>query len=447
MPSPMAEELLLAYHQAGTLFFTIEEKEFICQLDFSPSKKATNEQRRIAALAAKDKKQLCLELAKVFEYGNDHAAKDQWKAHQYRKKAGITTKPPGPEYLNTDSFYKFHAWWFTGIRLFLVRVNRFFVYFGQTFLPAFFSFFGLSYGFSFLFDIAVVLKTTFAPKKTPEEIRQNHSFWKRTWLRFKNVIQKDNRPYRLMNDAVWFLVNLTVLCTAGPLFLLLNPILNLVGFSFDTVHEFFWLGRDTQKYTRLMQKINHQIKHDCQKLASNPEDTALRDNIAKQRLMYDKLKHQRYLVMRRRLWISVCTALVLVGMVLLYFPPTTLPGAFLIGSGIALAAGSLATGLGRRLYLILEEWIKKKKGQQSAKQAPSSTQKLRKSMGPVPGSKTPPIVALDPSPPASPNQHIRNRAAKTSNSKSKSYLSLFKSRRRSKKSKHYPPTVIPLYSA
>ena len=240
-----------------------------------------------------------------------------------------------------------------------------------------FSVLGLSYGITFLVDLIVVLKVTFNPTLIKKELAAGNGFWKPLWVRFKNILTKDNRPYRMTNDLVWFVVNVITFCLAGPLYLLLNPILNLIGFSYDTVHESFWLGRDWQKHSRLITKIDNEIaelvnqKSKAQPLT--PKDTSIiqekisptgdtpttQEKIDALNLMKTQLVAKRNEIARRRLWISICTTLILIGMVLVYFPPTTIPGAFLIGSGLALAAGSLLTGLGRRIFLTVEYFVKK----------------------------------------------------------------------------------------
>lgn len=339
--------------------FTIEEKEWLCSFDPTPQKEATQEDLDAIQHTKEWQKEIARNLSESFEQGNEETTRDPWKAHEYRQKAGLPSEPPGNMFFRTDTFYRYHAWWLTGIRLLLVRVNRIVGKVAKSFLPSFFAFFGLSYGIGFALDLFIVLTTTFSPKLTPQEREANEGFWKRTWTRFKNIITKGNRPYRMMNDFVWFTVNLIVLCTAGPLYLLLNPILNLVGFGFDTTHEFFWLGRETQKHQRLISKLNQEIRATENLLAENQDNQQLKNDLLRLNLVRDKIKEKRNAVIRQKLWISCWTAVVMVGMILVYFPPTTIPGAFLIGSGLALIGGSLFTGLGRRLYLYAESYFPK----------------------------------------------------------------------------------------
>lgn len=338
----------------------VEELEYLCQPSYNINQQEADAHNKlIATFAQKCKKKILGKLAKIFEDGNEHAARDQWKAYECKIGAGIEADPPGySSILRTDTLYKFHAWFITGVRLFLVRLGRILAKLGHAILPSFFAFFGLSYGIELGIDLAIVLKVTFNPVLSAEEIKANHPSWKRYWIRFKTIIRKDNRPYRMLNDLVWVLVNGIVLCTAGPLYLLLNPILNLIGFVFDTGHEFFWLGRDAQKYTRLLNKIQKHIDEKTDLLQKRPEDPNLKDQIDVLRFIQNQIKIKRNEVIRQRLWVSACTALILVGMVLVYFPPTAIPGAFFIGSGLAFGAGSILTGLIRRLFLLLEKYGK-----------------------------------------------------------------------------------------
>ena len=51
----------------------------------------------------------------------------------------------------------------------------------------------------------------------------------------------------MTNDAVWFAINLTSFLLFGPLALLINPIINIAGNSFDVLHDgfFCWLNAAT----------------------------------------------------------------------------------------------------------------------------------------------------------------------------------------------------------
>lgn len=313
---------------------TLTEKELLCHLDVGANKKAKELQQQYAE-----------EIARLYDGGYEGLSWDPWKAHDLRKKVGLPSTPP--DSLTTDDFHTYHGW-FNGLRLLIGRIGRIFTGLGKGFLPTFFGAFGLTLGITFLVESIYVLYITFKPGISPAEKELNIPFWQRTWRRFKNCVTEDGRAYRLMNDSIWFAINLTAFILTGPFYLLVGPVLNSIGFFFDASHEFFWLGRHTHKQVRLANKLTEQIK-----VCDDPEETQLLT------LLHEQTIAKRNEVIRKHLWIAFWTAVVFVGMLLVYFPPTTIPGAFLIGAGTALIAGSLFTGLGRRIYLAVDKlWHK-----------------------------------------------------------------------------------------
>jgi|GEM_PF-4351613 len=341
--------------------FSIAELDLLTLPTYTVREGVTKE---TADLAQRERRRISLKLADDFEKGSEETIQDDWKAYTYRKKAGLQPDAPGSMLLNPESYFAFHGW-FTSFRLFLVRLGRILTRVGFAVLPPFFSLFGLSYGIGLAINLITVLGIVFKPKLSPYEKEkfspsaEKISFYnllKIGWLRLKNALRDDGMLYLLLNDSIWFAVNLIVLCTSGPLFLIINPALNLFGFAFDAVHEFSWFGSDANKYTAVMGKLFKLIELKKEELQKNPADESLKKDIEKLQFMYEEMRLKRKEVIRRRLWISVCTALILIGMVMVYFPPTTVPGAFLIGSGLALGAGSVLTGLGRRFFLKAYEY-------------------------------------------------------------------------------------------
>jgi hypothetical protein len=273
-----------------------------------------------------------------------------------------TLFPSKPTLLSINTLSTVHGW-FSSLRLFFVRLNRLLVPFARAFLPALFSILGLSYGISFAIDLFIVLKYTFSPlSPSQEEKKLPYKFWKRSWIRFKHIIQEDNRPYRMLNDGIWFTINIVTFCLVGPLYLLLNPILNIIGFGFDTTHEFFWLGRNLQKYTSLIKKLQEELANTNTALntpINEPQHAALQKDIREMNLTLKELINKRKMITHRQIYTAIFTALIFVGMALLFFPPTSLPGAFLIGSAFVFCTGSLFSGLGRRLYMSGKESLPK----------------------------------------------------------------------------------------
>jgi hypothetical protein len=376
--------------------FTAEDLENLCsskytaKIDPKDNEQTIKHKEEIAALAKAYSAKKAAKLAVAFKtgkLGTEGISRDLWKAQKYQNIATPPPKTPAEppaksliEYIQrklnylkslnkTDTVYQIRSWMVIGIRLLLVRIHRITSQLGHAFLPSLFSILGLGYGITFLIDLTVVLKVTFSPDLIKKERKEGNGFWKPAWNRFKNIITKDNRPYRMLNDAVWSLVNIIVFCTAGPLYLLLNPILNLVGFSFDLFHEGFWLGRHGYRHQQLVNKLSTRIEQKEARLTLLKQENdptrqgdviTLENKIEKLKLIKDEMIKKRNEAIRRHVWITFWTAMVLLGMVMVYFPPTAIPGAFFIGCGISLLAGSVCTGVGRRFYLTcLEEPINK----------------------------------------------------------------------------------------
>ena len=380
--------------------YTVRERELLCAPTYKPGKNASAEQIKAAETAKNVRKSISRELAKTFENGTNDASRDAWKAHNYKQIAEEQSLPaPGSNLFRTKHVYEKHVL-FSQIRLLLVRIGRITSYFGHVILPTFFAAFGLSYGITFAFDVGIVIKNTFDDQVTRDAIKNEKSllkralllsdqlmqaaYWQRAWIRCKNAIMKDNRLYRLLNDGVWFAVNLTVFLTTGPLFLIINPVLNLIGFSFDVVHEAFWFGKHTHRHHHLMNKLSDEIKEKEHQLEKNEltadQRSTLANDIAALNLMRDEIRLKRNSEFKRRLWTVAFTALLLVGMVMLYFPPTAIPGAFLIGCGLALAAGSIFTGIGRRMYMNAMEYGKKAWDWLQSKRQPNESPQSRMSI-------------------------------------------------------------------
>lgn len=357
-----------------TLFSTLE-LEILSSISHLPNKDTTTDERATLKLAHAQSRNIYKHLADVFEHGSDDAATDPWKVAKYRKKIGQDAEEPGSPYLRTDYFYKFHSWFYNGIRLLIGRVNRIFIFFYHSILPAFFGAFGLTLGLSFLIDLSIIIKKTFQDNELSEKLSEQYGFknkcslliatlmtrdyWRKAWIRCKNTAQKDNRPYRMMNDSIWFSINLIVFILAGPAALIINPILNLGGFFFDLVHEFFWLGKHYQRHTGAINKLDDEMEA----IKNDPKMSLEEKNRRTLVLAHFRkgVDNKRSEVVRRHSYIVLCASLILLGMGLALFPPTAIPFAFLIGSGLALFFGSAVMGFGRRIYLIIEEaWMEKK---------------------------------------------------------------------------------------
>ena len=344
-----------------------------------PVERTTNE--RLLQIQTEIAKQL----VDLYSCHNEKTVPDRWKVEEYQTRYQITSIPECSQFVNAQSpdrlkplrqtfrmqsFYLLHSW-FSGFRLFFVRIGRIAYGIGHTLLPIWFGLLGLSYGVSFAIDLAIVLKHTFNIKAIKEAWRRDKSFFKPAYIRFKNAFRKGNRPYRMANDFVWFMVNVIVLFCTGPLFILFAPLINLICFIFDAGHEAFWLKRDTAKYNQLLSKIELTLVDKTKQLSSLLENTQignrterdhtrfLQNDINVLNRMRADITAQKNAMIKSRAWIALWTFVLLIAMILVYFPPTTIPGIFIAASCLALISGSVFTGLGRRIYNACEPYFKK----------------------------------------------------------------------------------------
>jgi hypothetical protein len=264
---------------------------------------------------------------------------------------------------------------------------------------------GFSYALELLLDIGVLLKHIFKPDEG-----KKHLPW---YKRLHTALCKDNRWYRMLNAAVWLSVNVATFIITGGLSSILNicgfsfdPINELI-LSLPELQKNKVL---LQKFNKRLSKLEHKIDShapiefakykrrasrneylesrlksvlDNLKIEKNPE--TLRKLNAEKNLIQAKLKitahelnkletiiqekvpqniFQEYKkshreirkqeetikVLKSNRFYAVCIVLgVLLGTALFLFPPTGIPA--IAGAIIALAAGSILGGLGRRLYL------------------------------------------------------------------------------------------------
>lgn len=280
-------------------------------------------------------------LAMRFTNGEE-AARDLRKAARLKKIAGTKEeeKQKSNDWQNTTLVYKMLSF-FNLARLTLVRLNRLKKALKlPEFLSKHFAILSLSFFVELAIEFSIIIKSTFFNPLTEKERKENPIA--RYWRRFTNVVLKDRRPYRLVNAIVWAPINILFFFASPFLF----AILNTGGFGFDFVHEVFWLGHLINRY----HKINKQL--DCLSQENNSDDdkqsiAALK--LAVQQKRRDAIINQAYQVLT--------IGLVFVGMVLIsllvFNPALIAPNAFLIGSAIALVAGSVVGGLGKRFWLDL----------------------------------------------------------------------------------------------
>jgi len=316
---------------------SLDEREIFCSLDLIEAK----EEQVIMADG----------LAKEYELGSKNVSRDRWKTAKYRKMAGKILSKTSNTILKADTTYT-SLGWFTSLRLFLVRTNRLLDYFfnyskqigtalkSLSWLSLALNIAGLSYGLELVNDISIVLYTTFRAPQTDEEKKLSH------WDRFKNVLTKDNRPARMLNALVWFGINLAgfiiALTVPGGAFIL--PIINLAGFGFDVVLDSARALQDVNKHERLLHKVNEKI---AEARKAYPVDIKEHVKLVE---IKTQLEAKITSVKKNRYSTAIATIGVFIGMALIFYPPTVIPAAFLLGSSIAFLTGSLFGGLGKRIF-------------------------------------------------------------------------------------------------
>lgn len=328
---------------------TVYEKETLCDLDLKSNRDALERQRNYA-----------LELSRLYETGAETAPRDKWKAAKFREKAGefalelnhlygTGTKfkedgelnnpnPPGSSLLRTKNiYYGFGKYTFT--RLYILRVNFLADFFYRSFLPRLFSIAGFSYAAELLFDVGVVLYSTFRPSPVP------------IGTRFLNVLLKDGRPSRMLNAAVWFSLNLTCFIVTGGL----STILTLGGFGFDILHEsgkWKFVHQRNQNYfkkisneleTKNKALLQMEIEQDLLKSKMLPLESSQLDQINSLKREIKELECIKTQLDKKvksdefkSRYHFFCSTLVLTGMALCFLPPTMIFGVALTTVGLML---------------------------------------------------------------------------------------------------------------
>jgi hypothetical protein len=313
---------------------------------------------------AKDKRLFALKIANFYEtgkYGDNVASQhlfslkngiysnrpalDEWKTTQYlTQTTGATYNPLG--FGRTSMFYHYSGL-FSAERLFVLRTNNILKHFNKDFIPRFsntlfpFPFLGFSYGLELLFDIGVLIKTFIQGKSV------------------KDAFYKDDRPSRMANSLVWLTCNIVCFIISGGI---INAVVNLAAFAFDVGNEYYRTRKELKKYEDLLFKIEKKIKILQTKIDGNSKDLFLtqKNELQKLRCIQNELLNKIKSVKSKRNWVIASTTGLLVGMVLMFFPPAFIPYAAVVGSIIALTSGSIFIGFGKRAVewgRQLKNWI------------------------------------------------------------------------------------------
>jgi len=319
--------------------YDIEQLDLLCSLALYESEgKVTPADFEVWQAWRQDQSRI---LAIAFDSGQ-HIARDPRKAAKYAaiaKNADLSKS----SILSTENAYNAHSW-YTSIRLFLGRAKRVLSFFTamsnslKTVLGIIFNIASLSYIFSFLFDLGVVIKSTFIDPRQPHE--EDYSFWKLTKTRLANVLLKGSRISRMLNDLIWFAINLSCILLVvffPPIAPLASFFLITIGFSFDVVNETCKAAYDVFTHKSILKKLDHE-----------PERFALK-NKAVQEALTNKLQNKLHLTYISRARILFMVSMIALAMFLLVFPPVTLPVVLIAASIAALVCGSLLIGLGPKL--------------------------------------------------------------------------------------------------
>lgn len=334
------EQMTTSIKIDNTTALTLEEAEIYCALKMKDD--VANEQQR----------QVALQLANIFDTGREDVISNEWKAQQY---LAFATKSAKTEkgLLSDDKAFELLNW-FTSTRLALVRANREVVVLDKKpFLPVLFSIGGLSYFIELVIDLYQVFKLAFNPRS---QLERNLGFAKR----LNNAFNEDGRVSRMTNALLWFGVNFTCLIlTLGLSELakvtvkLVTSVLNLAGFSIDVAHDAGFAFANYKRNARLLDKMNSKIQTLEFKNYLTPDEAKELDHL--RRTIKPQLEERVKTGYAGFLRTSFVTIGLVIGMGLILFPPTSLAGAVIIGSTMALGIGSGVGGLGRRLWLLCQK--------------------------------------------------------------------------------------------
>ncbi|MHB1946790.1 MAG: hypothetical protein ACYCQI_01580 [Gammaproteobacteria bacterium] len=223
------------------LDLSLDEKAIFASLNFA------NEDLLIAQW------ETVYELAHAYESGSDEATQDKWKAKQYHLRAQTVTAADlecGNALFNTSQAYNALAW-YNSARIAIARIHRPIEVHYKALLPKKlgnlpFGILALTSGIELLVDTCIIIKSLVMPgPDEPKSVAQ----------RFKNIMNKDDRIYRMSNAALWFSINLACLFITGGL----SIVLNLAGMAADVVVEGVRAASQIRRYNKMLEKVDHRI--------------------------------------------------------------------------------------------------------------------------------------------------------------------------------------------
>ncbi|MEO8400473.1 MAG: hypothetical protein ABI597_01585 [Gammaproteobacteria bacterium] len=350
--------------------------EVYCTLKFIKQQKANQElnqeeeraeaEEADALKAANEiKNQIRKILAECYKNGDAELGitRDFWKSKGYgdEELANLAATKK-----RMDLFYLSLAW-FTSFRLFFLRLNRIFDYnnmafivdrtieVGNTFFntvfnailnnaKTLFTILGLSYIVELLGDCSVIAKAAFFASQ--EEKENNPSAWSRA----VNTFRKGERIPRMANALVWFTINLLGFYFTGGI----SAALNTGLFVFDVFVDVYKFYRDKSKHVCLANHIRKQkqeLENDLEEPTTDHE--FIKKQIAIKDQILTQIKQQQTTVTNKRLYGLIITSIVLISMLLIFFPPAAIPLSVvalkMIGGCMAFSC-SIFGGLGKRIF-------------------------------------------------------------------------------------------------
>lgn len=357
---------------SSNLHDDIAAKEVLCGLNLAdPDLK--EEQKLIAA-----------ELAEHYQWGTTFRRRNLTKANQYRIKAGLepfpktlkearaarqarraaanlaketpeeTLKFDAQEFYGDDSGNQFasslqtkHGWYST-LRLWVWRFNRFYGRFKPPFLPDFYSLFGISYIVDFAIDLTFVLETLFAPI-APHEAKMSMLGFiaSRIYVAFT----EEARLLSMMNNLLWAGINISCFFISPSAAI----ILNMCGFGADTIIDMFKGIRETWHSAKLLFKTWLERRALENKADLTPEENY---QLAKLRLIEANLRIRVAKLVFKHGTQLLGTILIFVGMALFWgFPPLAPVSNIFMTVGAGLVSGASTLHLFKKLWLSVPGWI------------------------------------------------------------------------------------------
>lgn len=229
------------------------QQEIVCSILSQESLSGNND------LLLQERQQLLQLLMKRYEHGDIDTLKNSQKAKEYQAQLGLPDDSADADVFAVRTKLVTMHQLFTWSRLLLARLNKILsvINRGQGFLPRLFNLAGLSFGLELLIDIITIFYDVFQPDLA--EYEKSLSDGERLLHRLKLAFADTDRLSRMTNDAIWFGINLTSFILFGPIALLINPIINISGNSFDVLHDGFFCWLNAAPLLDLSEKINQTI--------------------------------------------------------------------------------------------------------------------------------------------------------------------------------------------